>query len=147
MPLVRALEPLGAFTPLWTRHIRRRGVSKKLQVPCIEGFVFIPQDADIPPPGHPGPDRACVPDYWRFYSNGELATIPDKQLEPMRSIADKPVVRTADLPAKGEVRKLNGLGFEGLRATVIKCTKRECTVEVADWPAPIKVHPALLEKI
>ena len=140
--LAKALERYGAWTPTWKRRRRmpRSQISRLVTEACIPSFVFVPAD-QVPCL----PQVALTP-YSLMLFDGARVVIADRDLDPLRRIADKPKVKAADLPKPGALVSVNGLGFEGLRAKVLACTQTYATVAVEGFRQPIKVPPSLLLK-
>jgi transcription antitermination factor NusG len=79
--------------------------------------------------------------------DGVLTRIADRELEPLRKIAEKPLVKARDLPRPGARVRFNEGPFEGLRGKVLACSQRYASVTVEGFSQPIQVPPCLLLKI
>jgi transcription antitermination factor NusG len=74
----------------------------------------------------------------------ELIRVPDRQLEPMRKLADKPLIPARRLPKAGQKVRFTQGPFEGLRGRVVSCTIRACHVAVEGFAQAIQAPPVLL---
>jgi transcription antitermination factor NusG len=157
LELAASLADAGfdAWSPAETiqRRARRGTKPETLTVPLTPSFVFARADrvADLLDLAHSPALNYRVWDpelkrmvtrghpYFRvFYYLGEIATVPDHQLEPLRSLErkrkPKPVTRTM---AQGERIRLAEAGFEGLWGTVLTSRKNYTRVQVDGFPVPV----------
>lgn len=153
IPLANALAWLGAWTPTWTRRRRlpRSPVTRPMTEACIPTFVFLPvsQMPGLPRSGEiigQRNDRRMVPAYHVMFFDGALVRIADHELNHLRKVADKPVVPVTQLPRAGRSYRIQGLGFDGLKGTVLSCTPTKCFVEVKGFAHPLQIPPSLLEQ-
>lgn len=140
MALAAALADRGAWTPTWTRRRRlpRSPMTKPVKEACIPSFVFLPSGE-----GHNLPPVPLI-QYRLMHFEGMLVRIADHQLEPLRRIADKPLLPAHKLPKAGQRLRFNSGPFQGLIAKVIRCTQRFATVSVEGFAQPLQVPPAFL---
>lgn len=143
LALVAGLRHRGAWTPTWTRRRRlpRSSIFRLVTEPVIPGMVFVPSFAR-----HELPTVPRVP-YWITHKpDGSLMRVPDRQMEPLRKIADKPLVPASLLPKVGtRVRFMQG-PWEGIIGRVLSCTIRCAFVQVEGIANPLQVPPLLLER-
>lgn len=140
--LAATLANRGAWTPTWTRRRRlpRSPITRPITEACIPTFVFIPAPCvdDLP-------TLPRLP-YTAMRFDGALVKIPDRQLEPLRSIADKPLIPAHRLPRPGQRLRFTTGPFEGLFAKVLSCTQRYATVSVDGFALPLQVPPCILQE-
>lgn len=137
MAVARQLAHLGAWTPTWKRmrRVPRANVKRLAPEACIPSFVFLPE-----PLANAIPDDApCRP----MRIDGARVTVTDRQLEPLRQIADKPAIPARKLPRAGEVLRFLAGPFQGLDAKIIRCSQRYATVTVEGFAQPLQVPPSL----
>jgi hypothetical protein len=119
----------------------RSNVFRPTIEPCIPGLVFIPEAT--------GAELPTVPRirFWHMRApDFTLTRVPDRQLEPLRSIADKPLVPAHKLPRPGQRLRFASGPFQGLSAKVIRCTQRYATVAVEGFAQPLQVPPCILQE-
>lgn len=128
LQLASGLAGHGAWTPTWNRRRRmpRSPITRTITEPCIPSFVFIPSSSrDLP-------EIPRVP--FSFMRNHESipVRIADREMEPLRQIADRPLVRARDLPRPGQTVRFKEGPWEGLTGKIIACTQRYAKINVTD---------------
>lgn len=140
MALAAALEKHGAWTPTWKRKRRlpRSPVQRVVTEACIPSFVFVPEALadDLP--------KVPFTPYSFMRFEGALIRITDRELDPLRRIADRPKVPEKQLPKSGMTVKFTEGPFQGLTARVLSCTQAYCSVAVDGLAHSMQVPPALL---
>lgn len=139
LALAAALSDRGAWTPTWKRKRRlpRSPISRVITEAVMPSFVFVPASEQ-----YTLPNIARCPA--RFMQNADwtLIRIPDRQMEPLRKIADKPMVKARDLPRVGSRVKFNETSpFYGWEGKVLSCTQRCVFVAVPGFAQPIQAPP------
>lgn len=142
MALAAALAERGAWVPTWKRKRRkpRTNFAHIVDEPCLPSFVFVPARG-----AHDLPTLPRIP-YSFMRIDGALVRIADRELEPLRRVAQQPLVAASKLPRPGEVRRFSTGPFQGLRAKIIACTQRYCSVTVDGFSQPLQVPPSILQK-
>lgn len=141
LALAAALAEHGAWTPTWTRRRRlpRSPVTRPITEACIPTFVFVPADASELP------EIPRLP-YGLMRVEGALVRIADRELNHLRKIADKPMVKASQLPRAGRSYRIVGLGFDGLTGRVITATPSKCMVAIEGFAQPLQIPPSLLQE-
>lgn len=147
MALAAALRDRGAWTPTWqvSRECKRSGKRIKVTEACVPGMVFIPSIWRDDIPAVP-----MLPWWPMFNPDRTLTRVPDRQLGPLRKIADKPLVPASQLPRAGERWKVIGGPYEGYTVRVLHCTQRYATLavegEVSPFAQNLQLPPSLLQE-
>lgn len=144
LALAAALKDRGAWTPTWTRRRRlpRSSIFRLVTEPVIPGMVFIPSSM-----GNDLPAIPRVPFWLTRMPDATLMRVPDRQMGPLRRIADKPLVPAHQLPRIGSKVRFTQGPFEGIRGKVLSCTIRCAMIEVEGFALPVQVPPLLVEKV
>ena len=144
LALAAALADWGAWTPTWkvSRQFPRSPARRKVTEACIPTFVFMPSRH-----AHDLPPIPRVPYGFMRHAGGALIRIADTDLEPLRSIADKPLIPARQLPQPGQSVRFAEGPWQGLIATVLECSQRYCSVVLKDFAHSMQVPPCQLHKI
>lgn len=147
MALAAALKDRGAWTPTWTvsREAKHGGKRVKVVEPVIAGMVFVPMfwRYDLP-------ELPRLPFWPMRNADATLVKVADRELGPLRKVADKPLVPAHKLPRPGQRMKVIGGPYEGHTATVIHCSQRYAVVNIEGEASPfaqrLQLPPSLLQK-
>lgn len=144
LALVAGLRNRGAWVPTWTRRRRlpRSSIFRLVTEPVIPGMVFVPSFSL-----HDLPAVPRVP-YWIMHDPlGDLMRVPDRQMEGLRKIADKPLVPASLLPKVGRMVRFTEGPFEGMQGKLIDCTIRAARVAIHGIHNPVTMPPSILQEI
>jgi len=145
MALAAALAANGAWAPTWkvSREVKGTGKRVKVTEPCMAGFVFVPEwGTDLP-------HVPRIPYGMMRQPNFTLTRVPDRQLNALRDIADKPLIPAHKLPSAGEWVKVIGGPYEGFHAKVLHCSQRYAVVTIKDagpFGEKLQIPPSLLKE-
>lgn len=147
MALAAALKDRGAWTPTWqvSREAKHGGKRVKVTEAVIAGMVFVPSFLRDSLPEVP-----CLP-YWIMRNaDATLTRVADRELGPLRKVADKPLIPASQLPRPGQRMKVIGGPYEGHTARVIQCSQRYAIVSIEGEASPfaqrLKLPPSLLQE-
>lgn len=150
--LVRSLNAasLTAWTPTEERTIRvpRANIRRPVVFPLMPGYAFADAGSmvDLLELAREPAKRGHGFNVFRRH-DGTPALVPNQLLAGMRELERKRTpVPASKLPKPGQSYRLTGLGFDGLRGVVIRCSQRYCTVAVEGFGKPLQVSPWLLSE-
>jgi hypothetical protein len=141
MALAAALRDRGAWTPTWTRRRIIKGKHLNVTEACIPGFVFAPVAHYFDLRDMPLARFTFMRDH-----EGKPTRVRDGQLNPLRKIADKPLIPASQLPRPGAMVRFTSGPFEGMRGKVINCTIRAARVAIHGIHNPVQMPPSILQE-
>lgn len=138
---------IDAWTPfvIYNRRIPRKNIRKKVVVPLMPSYVFLPMDslarAELIR------DKMMCPQFKPMKFMDRFATFNVRHLDHLKSISNKTKMESirVNFPKVGTVVKIKVGAFEGLRAVVAGNTKNESILHVENSPLELKISPFLFE--
>ena len=148
LPLVMGLleYDVEAWSPLVRQRVRvarKRKVIEKIR-PAMPSFVFVHR-SDLGKCLWLG-GRRIVPSHTTFKMNGEVVFVPERELEPLRSLEDQSRQASPSLPVGAKVEIVSG-PFKEMRGAVVASNDDYLMVHLEDFLWNLKLAPFLVRPI